>query len=86
MKNERISNYVLFDLETTGLSTDKDAVIEISALKDFIAFIGDYDLVGHNIMRFDMKFIQRDAMRFFGKNIENDIIDTFIWSEDICQI
>ena len=26
-------NFVLFDLETTGLSTDTDAVIEISALK-----------------------------------------------------
>ena len=122
MKSERISNYVLFDLETTGLSTDKDAVIEISALKvingaiseefstlvnpgmhipyfassingitddmvidapvmevalkDFMTFIGNYDLVGHNIMRFDMKFIQRDAMRFFGRTLDNDIIDT----------
>ena len=30
---KRLDNYVLFDLETTGLSPDTDAIIEISALK-----------------------------------------------------
>ena len=117
-----ISNYIIFDLETTGLSTDKDAVVEMSALKvisgevaeeystlvnpgmhipsvassingitddmvknapdmeealkGFIEFIGDLDLVGHNIYRFDMKFIQRDSERYFGKTVDNNIIDT----------
>jgi len=33
MKGECISNNVLFDLETTGLPTDNDAVVKISALK-----------------------------------------------------
>jgi len=116
------SNYIIFDLETTGLSTDKDAVVEISALKvisgevadeystlvnpgmhipsiassingitddmvhdapsmeealkGFIEFIGDLDLVGHNIYRFDMKFIQRDSERYFGKTLNNGVIDT----------
>ena len=28
-----LSDYVLFDLETTGLSTENDQVVEISALK-----------------------------------------------------
>ena len=97
------SSYIVFDLETTGLSTDKDAVVEISALKvisgevaeeystlvnpgmhipsvassingitddmvkdapdmeealkGFIEFIGDLDLVGHNIYRFDFIMI-----------------------------
>ena len=33
MLMDYISDYVLFDLETTGLSSETDAVIEISALK-----------------------------------------------------
>lgn len=120
MKN--IDTYIVFDLETTGLSTDTDAVIEISALKvvngeimaefstlvnpcmhipymassvngitddmvteapkieealkDFIAFIGDSVLVGQNIVRFDMKFIQRDVMKYFGKTLSNKLVDT----------
>lgn len=122
MLMEHIEDYVIFDLETTGLSTESDAVIEISALKvsggeiidefstlvnpkihipymassvngitddmvkdapvmetalkDFIAFIGNSVLVGQNIKRFDLMFIRRDAERFFGKNITNDYVDT----------
>lgn len=121
-----LSDYILFDLETTGLSTENDQVVEISALKitggditdefstlvnpgihipyqassingitdemvkeapdmehalkDFISFIGDGILVGHNIKRFDLGFIQRDAVRYFGKQITNDYVDTLILS------
>ena len=117
-----LTDYVLFDLETTGLSTENDQVVEISALKvtggevteefstlvnpgmhipyqascingitddmvedapdmehalkNFISFIGNSVLVGHNIKRFDLGFIRRDAVRFFGKQIKNDYIDT----------
>lgn len=120
------TKYVVFDLETTGLSSTTDAIVEISAIKvidgsvseefstlvnpgihipyssssihgitddmvadapstdealnSFIEFIGDYDLVGHNILRFDMKFIQRDVERFFGTTLNNDIIDTLYLS------
>ena len=119
---QHIPNYVIFDLETTGLDTDKGAIIEISALKvkdgeivgeystlvnpemhipdvascvngitddmvkdapkiegalkGFIAFIGNDVLAGHNIKRFDLKFIQRDSVRFFGKPVANDYVDT----------
>lgn len=122
-----IPNYVIFDLETTGLDTDMDAIIEISALKvkdgvivdefstlinpemhipfdsscvtgivddmvkdapviekalkDFICFIGNDVLVGQNIKRFDLKFIQRDAVRFFGKPVANDYVDTLFLAQ-----
>ena len=121
-----LSDYILFDLKTTGLSTENDQVVEISALKitggeitdefstlvnpgihipyqassingitddmvkeapdmehalkDFISFIGDSVLVGHNIKRFDLGFIQRDAVRYFGKQINNGYVDTLILS------
>ena len=121
-----LTDYVLFDLETTGLSTETDQVVEISALKvsggeveeefstlvnpgmhipyqassingitddmvkdapdmehalkDFISFIGSSVLVGHNIRRFDLGFIQRDAVRYYGKQITNDYVDTLALS------
>lgn len=117
-----VPDYVIFDLETTGVSTKSDAVVEISAvkviagkvveefstlvnplrripdyasdvngitdamvkdaptfdvaLKDFLDFAGDMVLVGHNIHTFDMKFICRDAMNYWGKTVGNDYIDT----------
>ena len=119
-----LKDYVLFDIETTGLSPDSDAIIELSALKvinhdvvdefstlvnpefhipylassisgitddmvkdapnvedalrGFASFIGPYVLVGHNIIRFDLKFIQRDAVIYTGKQIENDYLDTLV--------
>jgi len=127
--NKYVSDYVVFDLETTGISTAYDAVIEISALKvrdgkvvdeftslvnpgrsipreasgvngitddmvkdagafqevlaDFLAFIGDMVLVGHNIHAFDMKFIYRDAELFYGKVPDNDYIDTLKLAKDL---
>lgn len=117
-----VSDYVVFDLETTGVSITGDAVIEISAVKvvngqvadefsslvnpgmpippeascvngitdsmvkgcptfdvvlrSFMDFIGDSVLVGHNIHRFDMKFICRDAENLLGTAITNDFVDT----------
>ena len=119
---EYINEYVIFDLETTGLDPDVDAIIEISALKvkdgeiidefstlvnpcmhipyeascvngivddmvkgapkieealkAFIAFVGNNVLMGQNIKRFDLRFIQRDAVRHFGEQISNDYVDT----------
>lgn len=118
------TDYTVFDLETTGVSTVKDEVVEISALrvrdrevveefsmlvnpgipipmaasavngiydsmvasappfdvalKVFADFIGDDVLVGHNISRFDMKFLWRDAVKYWGKMIGNDYADTLM--------
>ena len=120
--NTYVPDYVVFDLETTGISCVTDGVVEISAVKvvngeivdefselvnpempisdsasqvngitndmvaecpvfevvlaQFLDFVGDSVLVGHNIHTFDMKFIQRDAQKYFGKMIGNDYIDT----------
>lgn len=50
------------------------------ALADFDAFIGDMILAGHNIHTFDMRFIWRDAKKYWGKTIANDYIDTLVLS------
>lgn len=120
--NQYVPDYVVFDLETTGVSCELDDVVEISAVRvaggrvadefstlvnpgrsipysasmvngitnemvkdspsveeavsDFLRFAGDAVLVGHNIQSFDMKFLYRYAMRFWGRTIGNDYIDT----------
>ncbi len=119
---EYVRDYVVFDLETTGISCNKDKVVEISAIKvidnqmtdefttlvnpecpipyyatrvngitnemvkdepvfekvlpDFLEFIGDMVLVGHNIHAFDLKFIYRDCDSYFGRIPSNDYVDT----------
>ena len=119
---EYIADYVIFDLETTGVSCNDDEVVEISAIKvrggkpvdefselvnpgrpipysaskihgitddmvstcpifqevliRFIDFTEDDVLVGHNIRSFDMKFLQRSLLKYFGKQLSNDYIDT----------
>ena len=116
------ADYVVFDLETTGVSPYNDRIVEISAVKvknhevvdefstlvnpechisegasavngiyddmvkdspviekvlpEFIEFIEDLPLAGHNIHSFDMKFIYRDCEKFLGITPENDYIDT----------
>lgn len=120
--NMFVSDYVVFDLETTGTNCNSDEVIEISAvkviggipvdefsmlvnpnmhipyfatevngitdsmvkdapafdvaLKAFNEFVEDLILVGHNINSFDMKFIWRDSVKYFGKILSNDFVDT----------
>lgn len=117
-------NCVLLDIETTGLSCERDSIIELCALKviegnidaefstlinpgidipydstlihgitdDMVAgapdveealkafkkFAGDAVLAGHNIKRFDLGFIQRDAARFLGRALPNEYMDTLM--------
>lgn len=53
----------------------KAPVIEL-ALPEFLEFIEDYVLVGHNIHTFDLKFINNVCGEFLGKVVENDYVDT----------
>ena len=117
-----VKDYVVFDLETTGLSSQFDQVIEISGVKvknhevvdeftslvnpgrpipdeasyvngitdsmvkdapefrqvleEFSAFSEELVLVGHNIYRFDLPFLYRDAQSYWGRTIGNDFVDT----------
>lgn len=117
-----VPDYVVFDLETTGISAATDQVVEISAVKveggivtgefttlvnplmpipqaasmvngitddmvagsplfmqalaEFLDFAGDRVLVGHNIHSFDMRFLYRDARKFWNQIPDNDYIDT----------
>ena len=61
-----------------GITDDmvKDSPFFEEVLFNFLEFVGDAVLVGHNIHTFDMKFLYRDAERFWGETIGNDYIDT----------
>lgn len=125
-KGKRISgylkDYVVFDLETTGIHQELDDIIEISAVKvqdhkvveqfstlinpgrhipatatavngitdqmvadapgiesvigDFLEFIGDSVLVGHNIHSFDTNFVYDAALQHLERGLSNDYVDT----------
>lgn len=120
--NRYVNDYVVFDLETTGINPEKDDIIEISAVKveehriiaefstlvnpkrhipaaatsvngitddmvadapdiktameEFLSFIGNSILVGHNIHTFDTNFIYDAAWNCLEKEVKNDYIDT----------
>lgn len=121
-----IDTYVVFDLETTGLSWYKHEIIEIGAIKvennrivntyssfvkpkskipyyitkingitnqmvetapgidnalaEFLEFVGETPLLGHNISSFDLKFINAACEALYGDTVKNDYIDTLLLS------
>ena len=64
-----------------GITDDmvKDAPTMKEALSEFIDFIGDDILVGHNIKSFDMNFLKTECMhQFDGRVPDNDYVDTLL--------
>ena len=51
-----------------------------SALIEFLEFTGEYPLLGHNIISFDMKFINVVSEELYGVGVHNDYIDTLLLS------
>lgn len=121
--NLNVNDYVVVDIETTGLDKHKNRIIEIAAIRyskgieleryhtmvdpeivlpyrivkltgitqsdlngapkinnvkaDFLKFIGNSTLVGHNAVRFDIPFLSAQL----HADIKNDIIDTLELSQ-----
>lgn len=70
--------------EVTGITnimvSDAPEIEEV--LPDFLDFIGDSVLLGHNIVSFDSKFICREAANL-GINIKNPLFDTLTYAKGL---
>lgn len=53
-----------------------DCPLFSQVLQEFLNFTEGLTLVGHNIASFDMKFIWRDAEKYYGELVPNDYVDT----------
>ncbi|RAI14815.1 MAG: hypothetical protein DKM22_07230 [Candidatus Melainabacteria bacterium] len=60
-----------------GITEDmvKDAPTEAEIMPKILEFIGDYPIVGHNVI-FDFSFINEASLRVFKKGITNEKIDS----------
>ncbi|WP_416756270.1 exonuclease domain-containing protein [Mycoplasma aquilae ATCC BAA-1896] len=122
--NTHLDNYVVLDIETTGLQPYNDEITEIAAIKvkngkiveqfsklvkiqgvippfivkkthitnemlrnedpieivlaQFLEFIEDLPLIGHNIKSFDYRFLNYFSNSRLNWNISNEIIDTLL--------
>ena len=50
------------------------------SLPQFLEFVGEDVLAGHNIARFDLNFLYRDSMVRFGLLPGNDYVDTLLFA------
>lgn len=74
-------------VELTGITdemvSDKPAIDEV--LEEYIDFLGDDILLGHNIASFDINILYDKYEQLFGKTLSNDFLDTNRYSRH-CDI
>ena len=56
------------------------------AMTEFLRFVGEDILVGHNIQSFDMKFIYREVEELFQETVSNDFLTPCIWQENLPEL
>lgn len=70
--------------ELTGISqalvNDAPEIFEV--LPEFLRFAGNSLLLGHNILRFDSKFLLRDCAKY-GLSLKNPMFDTLCYARRI---
>ena len=66
-----------FITDLTGITNEmlEGAAPEEEVLPQFIEFVGDHYIVGHNV-NFDINFLYDAIYRHFNKRFQNDFIDT----------
>ncbi|MDP2813506.1 MAG: exonuclease domain-containing protein [Erysipelotrichaceae bacterium] len=76
-----------FIYELTGISNEMiaDAPRLSEVLGDFINFIGDDIILGHNV-NFDINFLYDSAARLFNHSLSNDFVDTLRLSRRIMHV
>ena len=75
-----------FITELTGITNEmlKDANKIEKVLPDFMSFIGDLHLVGHNV-NFDVNFIYDNSIEILNKPLKNNFTDTMRISRRILK-
>lgn len=70
----------------TGISDElvKDANNITQVLPEFISFIENDTILGHNI-KFDLRFIQYNLKKYFQKEFNNPSLDTMQLSRKYCK-
>ena len=73
--------------DLTGITNEDlhHARSEKEVMVDFLEFIGDDILVGHNILSFDSTFLYDSVKSNLGNILNNDLVDTLLLSQDIIK-
>ena len=54
----------------------------VEGIKKFVDFVEDYPIVFHNA-KFDMGFLNIASNKLYGKDLENDCLDTLVLSRKL---